>query len=101
MVFSTGVVIAGAVLLTVWGWAALVATNWVDLPTIVWITILYTAVFASAATFVSVSALGRKRPDLACRTWHAAARVHVSECFSAGAGDSEAPPAGNAADRHG
>ena len=63
LVFSTGVVIAGAVLLTVWGWAALVATNWVDLPTIVWITILYTAVFASAATFVLLQYASLRLPS--------------------------------------
>ena len=63
LVFSTGVVIAGAVLLTVWGWAALVATNWADLPTIVWITILYTAVFASAATFVLLQYASLRLPS--------------------------------------
>ena len=52
VVFSFGVLLAGAVLLTVWGWNDLVATDWASLPGIVWITILYTAMFASAATFV-------------------------------------------------
>ena len=52
VVFSFGVILAGAVLLTVWGWNDLVATDWASLPGIVWITILYTAIFASAATFV-------------------------------------------------
>lgn len=52
VVFSFGVLLAGSGLLTVWGWGDLVATDWMALPGIVWITILYTAVFASAATFV-------------------------------------------------
>ena len=52
VVFSFGVILAGSVLLTVWGWPDLIATNWTALPGIVWVTILYTAVFASAATFV-------------------------------------------------
>jgi len=52
VVFSFGVLLAGSGLLTVWGWGDLVATDWLALPGIVWITILYTAVFASAATFV-------------------------------------------------
>lgn len=52
VVFSFGVLLAGSLLLTAWGWRDLMATDWADLPKIVWITILYTAVFASAATFV-------------------------------------------------
>ncbi|EBA12353.1 DMT family transporter [Roseobacter sp. CCS2] len=52
VVFSFGVLLAGSVLLTVWGWGDLMATDWGALPGIVWVTILYTAVFASAATFV-------------------------------------------------
>ena len=50
--FSFGTLAAGAVLLTAWGWGDLRATDWAGLPGIVWVTILYTAVFASAATFV-------------------------------------------------
>lgn len=52
VVFSFGVLLAGAVMLTLWGWGAIIATEWTALPPIVWVTILYTAVFASAATFV-------------------------------------------------
>lgn len=52
VVFSFGVLLSGSLLLTVWGWNDLVATDWAALPGIVWVTILYTAVFASAATFV-------------------------------------------------
>ena len=49
--FTFGTLVAGAVMLTVWAWGDLVATDWAHLPRIVWITILYTAIFASAATF--------------------------------------------------
>ena len=52
VVFSFGVLLAGSLLLTLWGWTDLIATDWASLPSIVWITIIYTAVFASAATFV-------------------------------------------------
>ena len=52
VVFTFGTLLAGAVMLTLWGWSDLRATHWAALPDIVWITILYTAVFASAATFV-------------------------------------------------
>ncbi len=52
IVFACGVLIAGALLLSVWGWEAIRATDWRDLPLIVWITIFYTAVFASAGSVV-------------------------------------------------
>ena len=52
LVFTLGMLLAGAVLLTGFGWRDLVATQWVALPGIVWVTLIYIAVFASAATFV-------------------------------------------------
>ncbi|WP_299750313.1 DMT family transporter [uncultured Tateyamaria sp.] len=52
VVFTFGMLIAGAVLLTLWGWRDLVATPWADLPGIVWVTLVYVSIFASAATFV-------------------------------------------------
>ncbi|MGV6812765.1 MAG: DMT family transporter [Brevirhabdus sp.] len=52
VVFSFFTLLAGLVVLTFWGWDELFAIDWAGLPRIVWITILYTAVFASAATFV-------------------------------------------------
>jgi len=51
IVFTFGTILAGAILLTIWAWADLIATDWANLPTLVWITIFYTAVFASATTF--------------------------------------------------
>lgn len=45
------VLICGAVMLTIYGWGDMIATDWDNLPQMVWITILYVAVFASAATF--------------------------------------------------
>ncbi|WP_299208154.1 DMT family transporter [uncultured Tateyamaria sp.] len=52
VVFTFGMLIAGAVLLTLWGWRDLVATPWTELPGIVWVTLVYVSIFASAATFV-------------------------------------------------
>lgn len=52
LVFSFGVLITGFVMLTLWGWGDIVATDWAALPGIVWVTLLYTAFFASAVTFV-------------------------------------------------
>lgn len=52
VVFTFGMLVAGWVLLTATGLPAIRATDWTALPPIVWITLLYTAIFASAATFV-------------------------------------------------
>ena len=52
VIFSFGVLIAGLILLLLYGWTDIRATNWLALPGIVWITVFYLAIFASAATFV-------------------------------------------------
>ena len=52
VVFTFGMMVAGTLLLTLWAWPALVATDWTALPGIVWVTLVYVAVAASAATFV-------------------------------------------------
>lgn len=52
VVFTFGMMVAGWLLLTGAGLPAIRATDWATLPLIVWITLLYTAIFASAATFV-------------------------------------------------
>lgn len=50
--FTFGMMVAGWAPLTTLGWHDLTATEWTALPAIVWITLLYTAIAASAATFV-------------------------------------------------
>jgi drug/metabolite transporter (DMT)-like permease len=52
VVFTFGMMVAGTVLLTLWAWPAIIATDWAALPGIVWITLVYVAVAASAVTFV-------------------------------------------------
>ncbi|MBE1285865.1 MAG: EamA family transporter [Rhodobacteraceae bacterium] len=52
VVFTFGVLVAGGVLLLVFGWSDIRATDWSSLPLIVWIGLLYLAIFASAASFV-------------------------------------------------
>ncbi len=52
LVFAFGTLLAGAMMLTAFGWGDLRATDWTTLPAIVWITIFYTAIFATAATFI-------------------------------------------------
>lgn len=50
-------------LTAVWGWGALTATGWGSLPAIVWITIFYVAVFASAITTMLVQYAALRLPS--------------------------------------
>jgi drug/metabolite transporter (DMT)-like permease len=50
-------------MLTIVGWGDLWATDWGALPQIVWITILYTAIFASAATFTLLQFAALRLPS--------------------------------------
>ncbi len=50
--FAFGVLVAGAIVLFIWGAPELLATPWSALPAIVWITLIYLSVFASSVTFV-------------------------------------------------
>jgi len=52
IVFTFGMMVAGFAVLLVFGAGDIVDTNWRALPGIVWVTLIYLAVFASAATFV-------------------------------------------------
>jgi drug/metabolite transporter (DMT)-like permease len=52
VVFTFGMMVAGTALLTLWAWPAIRATDWTALPPIVWVTLAYVAVAASAMTFV-------------------------------------------------
>ena len=52
VVFTFGMMVAGWLMLTVWAWPAIRATDWTALPPVVWITLVYVAVAASAMTFV-------------------------------------------------
>ncbi|WP_019296641.1 EamA family transporter [Leisingera sp. ANG1] len=52
VVFTFGMLLAGGGLLAAFGWQDILATDWMQLPGIVWIGLFYLALFASAATFV-------------------------------------------------
>jgi drug/metabolite transporter (DMT)-like permease len=52
VVFTFGMMLAGTVLLALWAWPAILETDWAALPGIVWVTLVYVAVAASAMTFV-------------------------------------------------
>ncbi|MBI1417593.1 MAG: EamA family transporter [Limimaricola sp.] len=62
VVFSAGTLLTTAIVLTVWGWPALSTTDWAALPGIVWITIIYAAIFASALTFVLIQFAALRLP---------------------------------------
>ncbi len=63
VVFTLGTLLAGALILTVYGWGDLRATQWAALPGIVWITLIYIAIFASAATFVLLQFASLRLPS--------------------------------------
>ena len=52
VMFTFGMLLAGFVVLVLFGWADIRATEWGALPPIVWVGLFYLAIFASAATFV-------------------------------------------------
>ncbi|KZY02766.1 MULTISPECIES: DMT family transporter [unclassified Sulfitobacter] len=51
-VFALGTLLAGALILTVYGWGEIRATDWSALPMRVWVALIYVSVFASAVTIV-------------------------------------------------
>lgn len=51
LVFTLGMLIAGFILLSLYGAGAIAATDFGALPAIVWVTLAYVTVFASATTF--------------------------------------------------
>lgn len=52
VVLTFGTMVAGFVVLLVWSWPAIRATDWAALPPIVWITLAYVTIAASAMSFV-------------------------------------------------
>lgn len=54
VVFTFGMMVAGFLLLCLYGWRAVMATDWANLPAIVWICLVYVSVAASALSFVLV-----------------------------------------------
>ncbi|GLO68712.1 hypothetical protein MACH17_02290 [Phaeobacter inhibens] len=52
VVFTFGMLVAGAMILLVVGWGDIRATDWTELSPLVWVVLFYVALIASAATFV-------------------------------------------------
>ena len=62
LVFTLGVLLAGALALTLLGWRDIRATDWTALPGVVWTALLYTAVFTTAVTFVLMQIAALRLP---------------------------------------
>ncbi|MCG3266857.1 DMT family transporter [Yoonia sp. I 8.24] len=63
LVFTFGTLLAGATILTTVGWRDLMATDWMHLPDVVWVAIIYTAVVASAMTFTLLQFAALRLPS--------------------------------------
>ncbi|KAA2313719.1 DMT family transporter [Pseudooceanicola sediminis] len=63
VVFTFGMLVAGAVVLGTWGMPQILATDWAQLPAIVWITLAYTTICASAMTFVLLQYAAMRLPS--------------------------------------
>jgi drug/metabolite transporter (DMT)-like permease len=63
VVAALGIVTAGGVILTVWGWPRLVATDWAHLPPIVWVTLLYTVLAATVGSTLLMQAGSLRLPS--------------------------------------
>ncbi len=63
VVFSFGTTAAVVVLLVAVGWGDIKATDWANLPMIVWVTIFYTAIAATAMTFVFLQYASLRLPS--------------------------------------
>jgi len=63
IVFSFGALGAATVMILLAGWGDIRATDWASLPPIVWITIAYTALMATALTFVLLQYASLRLPS--------------------------------------
>ncbi|QRF67919.1 DMT family transporter [Ponticoccus alexandrii] len=52
LAFNAGIVTAGSVILCLWAGPRVLATDWAAMPPVVWVTILYVTLFATALTFM-------------------------------------------------
>lgn len=63
VVFSFGVLVAGFLILTALGLGDIRATDWAHLPAIVWVTLVYAALFSTAITFVLLQYAALRLPS--------------------------------------
>ncbi len=62
-VFVLGMVTTGTLFLVIFGWGDIRATDWQNLPSIVWITIIYLTLIATILTFFAVSYASMRLPS--------------------------------------
>jgi len=62
LVVTLGVLVAGAIVLTAYGWQDIRETPWRTLPGIVWVALSYLVVFATAMTFVLLQYASMRLP---------------------------------------
>ncbi|MCF6272717.1 MAG: DMT family transporter [Rhodobacteraceae bacterium] len=86
LVFTLGMLLAGFVLLSLYGAGAIADTNFSALPAIVWVTLAYVTVFASATTFflLQYAALHLKSAKVMAYTYLVPAWVIVWELAMGG-----------------
>lgn len=63
IVFTFGMMVAGTLMLALWAWPAILATDWAALPPIVWITLVYVSIAASSMTFVLLQYASLRLPS--------------------------------------
>ncbi|MHA6263129.1 DMT family transporter [Arenibacterium sp. CAU 1754] len=63
VVFTFGMLVAGCVVLVLYGWSDIRATEWTNLRPIVWIALFYVAICASAMTFVLLQFASLRLPS--------------------------------------
>jgi len=54
VIFTFGTLVAGCILLVLWGFRSILSTDWAALPQIFWITLAYLVVFATATSFLCI-----------------------------------------------
>ncbi len=63
VVFTFGTLVAGCLILVAYGWGDIRATDWLNLPALVWVGLIYVAIFATAASFVLVQFAALRLPS--------------------------------------
>ena len=54
VIFTFGTLVAGCLLLMLWGFRSLLSTDWVSLPPVFWLTLAYLVIFATATSFLCI-----------------------------------------------
>ncbi|MCJ7871802.1 DMT family transporter [Phaeobacter sp. J2-8] len=62
LVFTTGILIAGAIMIGIYGWSDVRATRWGELPGLVWLTLGYLVVFSTAFSFMLLQVASLRLP---------------------------------------